>query len=161
MRLDVRVAAAPTPGAAWALAFGARKDGPVVVSAQQLEAALAPLPPASLRIGDELDEALHHVGLSTVGQVMGLPREVLPARFGSVLSLRLDQALGNVAEPLVPLEYVPPVAARWTSTASSRQPRGDLGGVPRADRAGDRPARAAGAGGQAGGGEFSATACRR
>ena len=112
MRLDVRVAAAPTPGAAWALAYGARKHEPVVVPPSQLEAALAPLPPASLRIGDELDEALHHVGLSTVGQVMGLPREVLPARFGSVLSLRLDQALGNVAEPLVPLEYVPPVTAR-------------------------------------------------
>jgi protein ImuB len=112
MRLDVRVAAAPTPGAAWALAYGAGRNGPVSVSPPQLEAALAPLPPAALRIDDELDEALHHLGLSTVGQVRALPREVLPARFGSQLSLRLDQALGNVAEPLVPLEYVPPVVAR-------------------------------------------------
>ena len=110
MRVDARVAAAPTPGAAWALAFGAR-DG-IVVSGEELEAALAPLPPLSLRIDDALAESLHHLGLSTVGQVMALPREVLPARFGTALSLRLDQALGRVDEPLVPLEYQPPLEAR-------------------------------------------------
>jgi protein ImuB len=112
MRLDVRVAAAPTPGAAWALAYGARGEEPAIVSDDGLEFALAPLPPAALRIDDALDESLHHLGLSTVGQVMGLPREVLPARFGAMLSLRIDQALGRVAEPLVPLAYAPPVAAR-------------------------------------------------
>src|SRR2546423_14877597 len=111
MRLDARVAAAPTPGAAWALAYGAEQDG-AVVGAADLEAAVAPLPPASLRIDDELDEALHHLGLSSVGQLMALPREVLPARFGTALSLRLDQALGRIDKQLVPLEYEPPVEAR-------------------------------------------------
>ena len=111
MRLDARVAAAPNPGAAWALAFGGRRDG-IVVSGSQLPSALASLPPASLRIDDELAESLHHLGLSTVGQLIDLPREVLPARFGTALSLRLDQALGRIDEPLVPLEYLPPVEAR-------------------------------------------------
>ena len=112
MRLDARVAAAPTPGAAWALAYGASRDVPVIATDEQLESALAPLSPAALRIDDRLAQSLHHLGLSTVGQVMALPREVLPARFGPRLSLRLDQALGRVAEPLVPLEYAPLVAAR-------------------------------------------------
>jgi protein ImuB len=111
MRVDARVAAAPTPGAAWALAFGGAGDG-MVVSEDELESALAPLPPVALRIDDELAESLHHLGLSTIGQVMALPREVLPARFGTALSLRLDQALGRVDEPLVPLEYQPPLEAR-------------------------------------------------
>jgi protein ImuB len=111
MRVDARVAAAPTPGAAWALAFGGTRDG-MVVSEEELESALAPLPPVSLRIDDALAESLHHLGLATIAQVMALPREVLPARFGTALSLRLDQALGRVDEPLVPLEYRPPLEAR-------------------------------------------------
>src|SRR2546423_1296931 len=110
MRLDARVAAAPTPGAAWALAFGNERDG-AVVGAADLEAALAPLPPASLRIDDELDEALHHLGLSSVGQLMALPREVLPARFGTALSLRLGQgSLGRAAAAAAALAPARPPA---------------------------------------------------
>jgi protein ImuB len=111
MGLDARAAAAPTPGAAWALAYGAAREE-AVVSEGELTAALAPLSPAALRIGDELATSLHHLGLSAIGQLMTLPREVLPARFGPTLSLRLDQALGRIDEPLVPLGYQPPVEAR-------------------------------------------------
>ena len=114
LRIHARVAVAPTPGGAWALTFAtARGAGDVpIVSQGELAPALAPLPPFALRIGDELDAALHHLGLTTVGQLMQLPREVLPARFGDELLVRLDQALGRVPEPLVPLEYVCPVEAR-------------------------------------------------
>jgi len=114
LRIAARVALAPTPGGAWALTFAtAEGTGKIpIVSPEELESALAPLPPMALRIGDDLDAALHHLGLSTIGQLMRLPREVLPARFGNELLERLDQALGRVPEPLTALEYVCPVAAR-------------------------------------------------
>jgi protein ImuB len=109
-----RVAVAPTPGGAWALTLApAPKSGDVpVVSLDQLESSLAPLPPAALRISDKLDASLHHLGLSTVGQLAALPREVLPARFGPELLERLDQALGRAPEPLVPLDPDVRVEAR-------------------------------------------------
>jgi protein ImuB len=114
MGLSARVAVAPTPGGAWALTFAAAPPGPdrfLIVPQDRLEAALAPLPAAALRIEDDLADALHHLGISTIGQLMELPREVLPARFGPALLERLDEALGRVAEPLVPLEDVSPIGA--------------------------------------------------
>jgi protein ImuB len=104
------IAVAPTPGAAWALAFS-NKDG-AIVPPERLESALDPLPVEALRIGEEISESLRHLGLTTIGQVMHLPREVLPARFGSIILKRVDKAMGWVAEPLVALEYRPPVEAR-------------------------------------------------
>jgi protein ImuB len=110
LRISVRLAVAPTPGAAWALAE-AGKNGSIV-SEEELAAALSPLPPAALRLSEGLVAALHHLGLATIGQVANLPRDVLPARFGSELLLRLDQAFGRIAEPLVPLEHHAPVEAK-------------------------------------------------
>ena len=55
---------------------------------------------------------MHHLGLTTIQQVIDLPRNVLPARFGSELLLRIDQALGKISEPLVPLQHQAPIAAR-------------------------------------------------
>src|SRR5207247_1740238 len=74
-------------------------------------AALAPLPPVGLRLGEETLGTLHHLGLENIGQILGLPRDSLPARFGPELLLRIDQALGNVAEPLVALVYHAPIEA--------------------------------------------------
>ena len=110
LRISANIAVAPTPGAAWALAF-ADKNG-AVIPPERLESAIDPLPVESLRIGSEISESLKHLGLTTIGQVMHLPREVLPARFGSIILKRVDQAMGWVAEPLVALEYRPPVEAR-------------------------------------------------
>ncbi len=109
--ITARLAIAPTPGAAWALALGCEQEG-AIVGQEDLESALAPLPSASLRIGEELAAALHHLGLATVGQLMQLPRDLLPSRFGPLLLERLDQALGRIPEPLVPLEHRTPVGAR-------------------------------------------------
>jgi len=52
---------------------------------------------------------------------MHLPREVLPARFGSILLRRVDQAMGMIPEPLVSLEYQEKVEARldWDGTVQS------------------------------------------
>jgi protein ImuB len=109
MRLSAGVATAPTPGAAWAIAsFG---QSGTIIPQEQLVAELSPLPVASLRLSDEILHSLHHLGLETVGHVMKLPRNALPARFGSALLMRLDQALGQFAEPLVPLRHFTPVEA--------------------------------------------------
>jgi protein ImuB len=54
---------------------------------------------------------LHHLGLENIGQILQLPRDMLPVRFGDQLLLRIDQALGRVAEPLAPLVWHEPVEA--------------------------------------------------
>jgi len=72
-------------------------------------AALAPLPLAVLRLSEELLEALHELGLATVGDALALPRHEVPARLGDELLVRLDQALGRAPEGLArvapPLEF--------------------------------------------------------
>ena len=117
--IRAHVAVAPTPGAAWALACSG-KDG-TIIEPHQIESALDPLPIESLRIGDDAVAALRHLGLHSIGQVMHLPREVLPARFGPLLLRRIDQALGWIAEPLTPLEYRTTVEARldWDGAIES------------------------------------------
>jgi protein ImuB len=114
--VHARIAAAPTPGAAWALAYAGKER--TIIEEYQLESALAPLPVEALRVGDEIAAGLRHLGLDTVDQVMHLPREVLPARFGPVLLRRIDQAMGRIAEPLVPLEYRTAVQARMDFDAT-------------------------------------------
>jgi protein ImuB len=110
LRLSASVAVAPTPGAAWAFAsFG---ENGRIISFDDLATELFPLPVAALRLEDELLESLHHLGLETIGQVMNLPRSALPSRFGPMLLLRLNQALGVIDEPLVPLEWHAPIDAR-------------------------------------------------
>jgi protein ImuB len=109
--IPARIAIAPTVGAAWALASAGSKSA-LIVDADGLRDALAPLPVMSLRLQEEIVAALHHLGLRTIGQLLALPREQLPARFGPTLLTRLDQAIGAKPESLVPLSYEVPVAAR-------------------------------------------------
>jgi protein ImuB len=107
--LPARLAIAPTPGAAWALTYA---DHPLVVEhTDDLPTTLAPLPPVALRLDDAALTTLHHLGLHTVGQVVALPRDLLPARFGPDLLRRIDQALGHLAEPLTPLPWHAPIEA--------------------------------------------------
>ena len=108
--IAAQIAVAPTPGAAWAFAL-AGKHG-AIVEVDQLEAALAPLPPEALRIDEELSGTLRHLGLCTIGQLMRLPRAVLPARFGLMLLKRIDQVLGRIAEPLVAIKHQEKIQAR-------------------------------------------------
>jgi protein ImuB len=104
--LSADLAIAPTPGAAWALARTGR-----VVTEAEVASALAPLPPAALRIDPATADALRTVGIDTITQLMALPRDLLPARFGRDLLMRLDQATGRLPEPLVLLAPPAPVAA--------------------------------------------------
>ena len=112
------VTVAPTPGAAYALAM-AGKHG-AIVDVNDLQAALDPLPPRALRIDAELTTILRHLGLGTIGQVRRLPREALPARFGTILLKRIDQALGNIAEPLTSMRWLPKIEASMDFDGSVR-----------------------------------------
>jgi protein ImuB len=66
--------------------------------------ALAALPIRALRLTDDTVATLHRLGLTRIGQLMAAPRAPLARRFGAALLRRLDQALGQVFEPIVPLD---------------------------------------------------------
>ena len=98
-----RLAIVPTPGAAWAVAaFWRGKVVPVHLP-EKLRDTLAPLPVEALRIDPKTIATLHHLGLETIGQLLAIPRDQLPSRFGPQLLLRIDQAMGLIPEPIVPL----------------------------------------------------------
>jgi protein ImuB len=111
MKISAQLAIAPTPGAAWALSRASKEDC-VIISRDDLPRAIEHLPPIALRIDEGIAKTLHHLGLCMIGDVLRLPRETLPARFGDQLLLRIDQALGNVPEPLVPIEPFSPIESR-------------------------------------------------
>ncbi len=97
-----RAAIADTPGAAHAMArFGQNET--TVVPASIHAAAVAPLPVHALRVPEEMVEALDRLGLSRIGQLAAAPRAPLTRRFGATLLRRLDQALGRVFEPIMPI----------------------------------------------------------
>jgi protein ImuB len=104
------IAIAPTPGAAWALASFGRGG---VFSPEQVPDALAPLPVKALRLEAGLADAFGALGVETIGQLMRLPRESLPARFGMTVLTRLDQALGRSPEPLAPVGHYEPIIVRF------------------------------------------------
>ncbi len=104
----VKVAIAPTPGAAWALA---RYGGAGPVDDEGLAAALAPLPVEALRLNDASAALLRRFGLKRIGQVMAAPRAPFAARAGQHAMARLDQALGRAREALIPRRAAPPVYA--------------------------------------------------
>jgi protein ImuB len=103
---DVRAGLASTPGAAWAAARYGHSDH---VAAGAEEDLLAPLPLAALRIDAEIRMGLESVGLRTAGSILAAPRAPLVRRFGRMVTLRIDQALGRVEEPISPRLPVPPL----------------------------------------------------
>lgn len=105
---EARVTIAPTFGCAWAVThFGT----PCIVPEGEAKRALADLPVAALRITRDAVRSLQEVGIERVGQVMELPRSLLPSRFGDELLLRIDQAIGNALELIEPVRATPPPIA--------------------------------------------------
>ena len=98
-----RVAVADTPGAAWALArYGGA--GPVCIAPPGTqEAAIAPLPPAALRLDPAALDLLDRLGVTRVVELAAMPRAPLVRRFTPAIVRRLDQALGREDEPLRPV----------------------------------------------------------
>ena len=97
----VRGAIADTPGAAWALCH-AHRESFVISEPGQVVGDLAMLPVRSLRIDASTVEALHRVGVHEIASLLHLPRSSLTSRFGQALIDRIDQALGDLTEVLVP-----------------------------------------------------------
>jgi len=83
-----------------------------IITPKQLLLALHSLPPYALRLEPAVRDALHKVGIDTIGQLLALPRNTLPARFGDQLLLRLDQALGRTPELLPLLDHRSPIKAQ-------------------------------------------------
>jgi protein ImuB len=105
--LPARLAVADTPGAAWALSRF-HKPPLFVLPCGQEAAALAPLPIAALRLTSDTRSVLRRLGFKTVGSLLDKPRAPFAARFPTELLRRVDQALGRIDEPLVPV-VAPPV----------------------------------------------------
>lgn len=113
--LAARLAIAPTAGAAWALAhYGAIQNGcvPRNDEGDGALAALAPLPVAALRLGEDVLLVLRRLGLKRIGDLATIGRDALQRRFRNRRDpfanplLRLDQLLGRIAEPLLPVVAV-------------------------------------------------------
>ena len=109
--LTVRLALADTPGAAWALAHYGPGDSAVVPSGagpSGLMDALAKLPVAALRLSDDVAAGLVSFGLDRICTLSVMESVKLIRRFGVQPVRRLEQALGQVDEPIIPLRPPPP-----------------------------------------------------
>ena len=109
--LTVRMALADTPGAAWALAHYGAEDSAVVPSGagpSGLMEALAELPVAALRLSSEVATGLESFGLDRIRTLSVIESVKLIRRFGVQPVRRLQQALGQVDEPIIPLRPLPP-----------------------------------------------------
>jgi protein ImuB len=113
--LTARLAIAPTAGAAWALAHFGPEQAILNNSPRAGEdtiEALVDLPVAALRLDEDALTVLRRLGLKRIGQLHTIGRDALRRRFRSRAReanplLRLDQLLGRVAEPLLPVVEVP------------------------------------------------------
>lgn len=132
--LTVRAALAPTAGAAWALAhFG--PQAAILTPGDDPLRLLGGLPVAALRLDDDVLTVLRRLGIKRLGELAGVggasgagddpareaaARDALRRRFRNHRSpaanplLRLDQLLGKVPEPLLPVftQVIPMVQRR-------------------------------------------------
>src|SRR5690606_18153520 len=89
-------AIAGTRGAAHALA----RHGGGIIADGRLAEGIGRLPVSALQVDQSTAEALARVGLTRIADLIPLPRAPLARRFGQGLVVRLDQALGQYAEPV-------------------------------------------------------------
>ncbi|OBX17909.1 hypothetical protein A9995_14000 [Erythrobacter sp. QSSC1-22B] len=109
---QARPAMAATAGAAWALShYGelyaiADNDNPLLT--------LGTLPVSALRLDAAIETVLRRLGLKRIGDLQRVPRQDLARRFRGHRNpqtnplIRLDQLLGKVPEPMVPLNREDP-----------------------------------------------------
>ncbi len=112
-RLAGRLAIAPGAGAAWALAHhgapGRGEGGAILQPGEDAQRRLAQLPVASLRLDDDVLLVLRRLGLKRLGDLSGVARDALVRRFRNRRApaanplIRMDQLLGRVPEPMLPV----------------------------------------------------------
>ncbi len=73
------------------------------------------LPVSASRLDLNDLEILSHLGIRSIGQLLGLPREDLPARLSANAILRIQQLSETIDEPIEPLPEANPIAATWSS----------------------------------------------
>lgn len=106
--LAARLAIAPTAGAAWALAHHGPANA-ILHGEDDAAQRLAALPVAALRLDDDTITLLKRLGLKRLEDLQGVHREALVRRFRNRRSaaanplIRMDQLLGRVPEPLLPV----------------------------------------------------------
>src|SRR5262249_54011270 len=93
---------------------GTRSVPATIIPPGRQSALLRDLPVAALRLSKDVIETLRELGIGQIGQLQGLPRSTLPARFGPSVLERLDQALGLTQELIVPVPPCEPIAADWS-----------------------------------------------
>lgn len=108
--LTVKAALAETPLAALALANHNRSGS--IVPTGDVKKVLQPLPIEALRIGPDVAEDLHRVGLHKIRDLLTLPRSSLVSRFGLDLIRQIDRALGEQPHAISPKPYAPPYRVR-------------------------------------------------
>ena len=117
--LALRAAIAPTAGAAWALAHqgGAEMILDTCQHGRNLSPVLAKLPIAALRLDASVITVLRRLGIKRVGQLAAVEggangRDAIHRRFRNRRDpaanplIRLDQLLGRLPEPLLPVVHV-------------------------------------------------------
>jgi len=99
----IQVAVADTAGCAHATARFVPSGRPTVIEPGRTRAALSILPVSALRIEPGVADELRRMGFERIEQLIAAPRAPLAKRFGKQLYKRLDQALGQVPEPIEPI----------------------------------------------------------
>ena len=120
-----RAAVADSRGAAHALARHAARPT-FVAPLRHGASVLAPLPLEALRLPETMSSDLRVLGFERIGDLLAQPRAPLARRFGPELVRRIDQALGELAEPIEPVRppdlvearraFAEPIAAAETIT---------------------------------------------
>ena len=106
--LAARFAIAPTAGAAWALAHHG-PEAAILHASDDMARRLGNLSVAALRLDDDVLLVLRRLGLKRLGELRGVGRDALSRRFRNIHApaanplVRMDQLLGRVPEPLLPV----------------------------------------------------------
>lgn len=97
--LSATVAIAPTAFAATWLARAGRST--CITDPRHLVGEIGGLPLSCLGWPEDIYKSLTGTGVSTIGEILRLPREGFARRFGAMRLLELDRALGRLPDPRV------------------------------------------------------------
>jgi protein ImuB len=77
----------------------------IVVPHGESAKAILDLPIGVLRLPKDTIDAVRVLGLERIRDLTAKPRAPLTLRFGPELGRRLDQAVGHLSEPIVPVRF--------------------------------------------------------